>query len=361
MLYYAFYCLCYHHMINRVIASNSDSLGSIGASAYTQMSSRIDRILSNITDSSMHDSFTLVTPSISFSAYVLRLHLDSYQNDRHTNTMRKSIPKETADFDSEPVTLLPLTLQRNLENTEREDNFSTHFFMCKAVFNDQTLSRHAKFHSQEFYTRIASYTFAPVFVAQHLAAHLQRILVVRALSPCEQHSLRVFCRLAMDVIFSLVQSGLLRCRFTAFPTVVHLEGVNAILQCFNLAFERGVDSVMAFLVRHRKHFRNCVQYFVKGGLEMFSTPVMVQYYKNQTGEGTMKDACKKLGEFFDLLKVCCANLDIEFIGFFVCCVFFHFPMSDEGGIPFDPLIQYVILRKVGSIGGRCNCLGPGEE
>ena len=267
--------------------------------------------------------------------YVLRIHLESYQDDIRTNGVRTSLLKEekpqsntqlntesNAESSTQPnTTLLPLTVQNNLEKTERDDNFSTHFFMSKAVFSEAPLVRDTKFHSQAFFTDTASYSFASVFAAQHLAMRLQTLTRSRSLSPRDRHALRAFCRLGMDVIYSWGSCAWLRRRYSAFPTVVHLEGVIAILQCVALAFEKEMTDVTAFLVRHREHFRNCLQYFVRTGLELFSTPVVVQYFKHGTGNGTMKNACEKLGVFFDLLKTCCAYLGIEYIGFSVCCSF----------------------------------------
>lgn len=335
MLYYAFFCLSYHHMLNRVIASNTDALGGNAVPAYTLMSRRLDRLLSNIADDSMHGWCVRVMFSLPFCVYVLRIHLESYQDDIRTNGVRTSLLKEekpqsntqlntesNAESSTQPnTTLLPLTVQNNLEKTERDDNFSTHFFMSKAVFSEAPLVRDTKFHSQAFFTDTASYSFASIFAAQHLAMRLQTLTRSRSLSPRDRHALRAFCRLGMDVIYSWGSCAWLRRRYSAFPTVVHLEGVIAILQCIALAFEKEMTDVTAFLVRHREHFRNCLQYFVRTGLELFSTPVVVQYFKHGTGNGTMKNACEKLGVFFDLLKTCCAYLGIEYIGFSVCCSF----------------------------------------
>lgn len=271
-------------------------------------------------------------------------HLDSYRKDLLSNPVRTSLLKEDLSQPSaEPLTL---EVQRNLQANEREDNFTTNFFMCKAVFNESFTSSESKLHTLLFYLNLASYTYDTVVVAAHLFERIVALLARRELTAQELRYFKIFCRLAMDVIYSYVQRGSVRRRYSVFPSIVHLEGVIAILQCYNLAFERRLGVVTDYLVKHRVHFHNCIQYFVKTGLETFSTSVMVKYYRGKKNEGSMGAACEKLDVFFNLLSTCCKNLGIEFSGSSVCSLNSLHTMSEVPEPERDPYVQYVILRKV---------------
>ena len=90
-------------------------------------------------------------------------HLDSYRKDLLSNPVRTSLLKEDLSQPSaEPLTLEG---QRNLQANEREDNFTTNFFMCKAVFNESFTSSESKLHTLLFYLNLASYTYDTVVVA----------------------------------------------------------------------------------------------------------------------------------------------------------------------------------------------------